>query len=288
MYYNKSLKQEIVKYYQNTCNLDKIKNKFHISSNWIKILFNEKESNSILKTNLTNFNYNVKVLSISIRQYMLLSIITYILNTKVILIFNKVVEVFKLLTYLIQNNITYRIRQKAKTCPIRLKLRKIIGYIKFKSFEVFIEAFIIKVFNISYNIKINNIILQKGLFFKYNPKIIKKYKKQEVFLFQTLILSILYNNTKILSDYISLIIKLDKNHLKTLRKFVIAIEQVFFSNIIKINGFQMRLNGKLSGKMRKSKYHYKIGKMQLQTLQTKLNFSYNVSFTKFGTISIKI
>lgn len=39
--------------------------------------------------------------------------------------------------------------------------------------------------------------------------------------------------------------------------------------------------------MRKSKYIYKIGKVQLQTL--KLIFDYNLylSFTKFGIISIK-
>ena len=40
--------------------------------------------------------------------------------------------------------------------------------------------------------------------------------------------------------------------------------------------------------MRKSKYHYKLGKVQLQTLKSSLNYSLGLSYTKFGIISIKI
>jgi ribosomal protein S3 len=39
--------------------------------------------------------------------------------------------------------------------------------------------------------------------------------------------------------------------------------------------------------MRKSKYHYSIGKVQLLTFKTFLNYSISISYTKFGIISTK-
>jgi ribosomal protein S3 len=56
---------------------------------------------------------------------------------------------------------------------------------------------------------------------------------------------------------------------------------------ISLWGIQLRVAGKLDGRMRKSKYHYNIGKVQLQTLKTFLNYSISISYTKFGIISIK-
>jgi len=51
---------------------------------------------------------------------------------------------------------------------------------------------------------------------------------------------------------------------------------------------QLRLTGKLSGKMRKSKYGYRIGKVQLHTIDSKVIYSSDLSYTKFGIISIKL
>jgi len=56
---------------------------------------------------------------------------------------------------------------------------------------------------------------------------------------------------------------------------------------ISLWGIQLRVAGKLDGRMRKSKYHYNIGKVQLQTFKTFLNYSMSISYTKFGIISIK-
>jgi ribosomal protein S3 len=101
------------------------------------------------------------------------------------------------------------------------------------------------------------------------------------------VVAILYNNAGIISDYLSVIISSDTNHKRSLKKFITIFEIFFFSNLLQLTGFQLRLNGKLNGKMRKSKYHYKVGKVQLQTLKILLNFSLAISYTKFGTISIK-
>ena len=54
------------------------------------------------------------------------------------------------------------------------------------------------------------------------------------------------------------------------------------------NGFQLRVTGKLNGRMRKSKYQYSIGKVSLQTLQSIISYSMTVSYTKFGLLSNKV
>jgi ribosomal protein S3 len=56
---------------------------------------------------------------------------------------------------------------------------------------------------------------------------------------------------------------------------------------ISLLGIQLRVSGKLDGRMRRSKYHYNVGKVQLQTLKIFLNYSLSISYTKYGIISIK-
>jgi len=62
----------------------------------------------------------------------------------------------------------------------------------------------------------------------------------------------------------------------------------FFRGVIHFLGLQLRLTGKLGGKMRKSKYHYKLGKVCLQVLNIIVSYSLSYSYSKFGVISVKI
>ena len=95
------------------------------------------------------------------------------------------------------------------------------------------------------------------------------------------------NNTQIFSDYIAFNLKKNKNHKKFLRQIILIIEKFWKIRKISLRGIQLRVTGKIDGRMRKSKYHYSIGKVQLQSLQTNLNYSISLSYTKFGVISIK-
>lgn len=211
-------------------------------------------------------------------------IIKYIKNYNYLTL-NKIFLTMKLLIFLYKNiKINFK-RLIFNKVFYRVKLRKILGLVKFKFFEIYLENIIYKFYSIFYKIYINNIYIQKGLYLRY--KINLKYKYNNWLIFQTLLISIIYNSTKIISDYIANMIALEKNHNKVLKTFVSLIEQMFFLNIVKLVGFQLRLNGKLAGKMRKSKYHYKIGLIQRQTLYYKLNYSLVISYTKFGSISVK-
>jgi len=137
------------------------------------------------------------------------------------------------------------------------------------------------------NVKLNNVFLQKGL-----PRISffgnQTIKPDFRFKFFTIFLSIVYNNSLILATYLAEMIKNGKQHRKNLQTFTDFFERVFFSCVIFLSGFQLRVTGKLGGKLRKSKYHYKLGKVKLQTFKHFLSYSLVPSFTKFGVISIKV
>jgi ribosomal protein S3 len=63
---------------------------------------------------------------------------------------------------------------------------------------------------------------------------------------------------------------------------------LFLSNILKIKGLRVRIAGKLNGKMRRSKYSYQLGKVELQSLVCYLTYSISLSYTKFGVIATKV
>ena len=179
----------------------------------------------------------------------------------------------------------YKTRTKKKK-NYKLKIKKITGLIKLKAFSLYISNLIKKYFFYFFYIKINHVLLQKGIMFKY--KLLNKNHLDSILLFKTLVLSIIYNNTIILGNYLTGIITMAKNHKKTLSEFIFLLDSFYFTNIIKLVGLQLKLNGKLSGKMRTSKYKYKIGKVQLQSLNIKLNYHLGISYTKFGIIGVKV
>jgi ribosomal protein S3 len=103
-----------------------------------------------------------------------------------------------------------------------------------------------------------------------------------------LFLSSIYNNTKIFSSFVALQLKKNKNHKKVLRKITLIIEIFWKNKNTNLRGMQFRVTGKLNGSMRKSKYHYSIGKVQLQSFNTFLDYSFSISYTKFGILSTKL
>jgi len=48
------------------------------------------------------------------------------------------------------------------------------------------------------------------------------------------------------------------------------------------------VTGKLNGKMRKKNYCFKLGRLPMQRIDLNLDHFKSLSFTKFGTISIKV
>ena len=168
-----------------------------------------------------------------------------------------------------------------------LLLRKINGLLKVALVAKVLQHTLFFLINKSIQIKINNIWLHKGvprvpLFGDTIKQIVFRYN------FFTLYLSLVYKNSQLLAEYLSECIKKDKQHRKILQKCTDSIEKIFFSKLLFLSGMQIRVTGKLGGKMRRSKYHYKLGTVQLQTLKHFVSYSCLPVYTKFGLISIKV
>jgi hypothetical protein len=166
-------------------------------------------------------------------------------------------------------------------------LRKINGFLKSKVITKGLENLIFKLRSKKVNIKLTNIYLAKG-FFRV-PFFGKQIINPEFrFRFFTIFLAIAYTNSYLLTEYIAGFIKKGKQHRKNLQVFTNFFERIFYPRLLTLSGFQLRVSGKLGGKLRKSRYQYRVGKVQLQTFKSFLSYSFTVSYTKFGVISIKV
>jgi small subunit ribosomal protein S3 len=55
-----------------------------------------------------------------------------------------------------------------------------------------------------------------------------------------------------------------------------------------INGMKVLIKGRLNGRPRSSSKLLQVGKVSLQTLDAKINYSQSVAFSQHGTFGIKV
>jgi hypothetical protein len=283
------LKKQLLLDYQRTLNLKKTRENFGLDLSTIRWLLMDTIQH---KTRLRK-----KIETKSIRVLLILFFKKYLLKTffDTLLLLQRVaatsvfdVKLIGLYALVVSLDNNRRARNVLITTSVFYKkgLRKTNGFLTLKLLSLQLEH----AFHWSgvgfWKVSITNAFLTKGLFLRFNKS---KLYSREVYriAFQTILLSLVYRNTKVLSDYLVDLIKKNKQHHKTLRTFVSGIERFFFSNTLKLLGLQLRVTGKLGGRMRKSKYHYSLGKVQLQTIRMGVSYTLGVSYTKFGVISIK-
>jgi hypothetical protein len=276
----KSLKYLIKKHFKKVKCLKRVVLKFGLSPQIIKQFIVDKKNKQIALKNSRLF-YHFDLFNLLFCKYFLLSVVNK--NNYNRAFFNKLPIVLKLLLNLQKKSFYFKKIQKKNN--FATKLRRVCGLVKIKLLSVSIENIIFKNFKYFFCIKLAAIFSQKGLVLK--NQISEKYKKQK-YVIHTIILSVFYMNTTLISDHLSFLLGTVKQHKKILKDFVDILENLFFLNVIKLRGFQLRVSGKLGGKMRKSKYHYKLGKVQLGSLNYCLNYNLGLSYTKFGVISVKI
>jgi len=158
--------------------------------------------------------------------------------------------------------------------------------IKYKLVSIQLENVLYKVLQKSYIVNVQNILLQTQTFLAMTKT--AQYKKEKVQISYVWLLASLFLKGQLVVDFLAIRLRLGTNHRGVLYKLVEVLQQLFYSNSLNLLGIQLRVSGKLGGKMRRSKYHYKLGKVQLQTLKQSVSYSYGVSYTKFGVLSIKL
>jgi len=204
-----------------------------------------------------------------------------------VLRYNVFIFLFKGLSFCIKHKDYIKTSAIIPKVNRKKKLRKISGFVSIRVFQLSLENIICYTCKRFLSVSIHNIFLSKGL--HVQQKLGVKMRKQKFrSLFYLVLMSALFNQSKIIALYLAVSIKTTKNHLVVLRSFIDLVEFFFFKRILRFLGFQLRLTGKLGGKMRRSKFHYKLGKVCLQTISIGLSYSTVLSYTKFGVISIKV
>jgi len=275
---SKIFKHNIFKYYRLVKNIKLLSEKFSLNYNYIRSIlkimkiFNKKKAKKLVV-----WNFNLFVLFL--KKWKLNLIVKTLLDVR----FFSWLSINKILFICLSQKI---LKQDSYSnfnldFSIKTKLQKLNGFIYFKVLSAVIENIFFMHIQKYFFIHFNNIWSNQGWIFTF----FRKDKNR--FLLKLLFLSCIYNNFKMFLENISIQLKRNKNHKKFIRLITSTIELFWKSRRIGLRGIQLRIAGKLNGKMRKSKYHYSIGKVQLQTLATFLNYDMCVSYTKFGILSIK-
>lgn len=284
-FFSNTVNDEIITKYKSKPNLKKIIQKFGISKKQLVLTY---KALSFTKLNLpkdikVQF-YIYKLKQLKLKRLLLLITICMLRQNKLANYVNIEKTIY---TYLYKKsklavNPIYKFNSHRSKYQIELR-KKFNGFIKYKTLSIYLENKVLKTLNAFYKINFINILSKtpKGI-------CIKKPRFDNLHAFYITLLATTYTNSLFLANFLALRLRSSKNHRKILSKFIEVLESSFYSNYIKLVGVQIRVSGKLGGKMRKSKYHYKLGKVQLQTIQQNLNYSYVPSYTKFGVLSVKI
>jgi hypothetical protein len=290
--YNQSViedkfKARLIKYYKKVSNLNSIIQKFGIERSYLTVMltsYNIKKVRKFLyynvKKNILNF-----LLFLAYKRYLVIFLYTYIKITKVL---GKKIKFSLYQIFSFKLNFFILNKKKLNFFFSQfILLRKINGFFKIALISKTLENVIYILTKKEIKLKINNIFLKKG--FVRMPVFGKQLIKSEFrFKFFTVFLSFVYHNSKLIGDYLAKVIAKNKQHRKSLIIFSTFVEKIIFSKVLVLSGFQLRVTGKLGGKMRKSKYHYKLGIVKLQSLKYSLSYNCIPSYTKFGIISIKV
>lgn len=168
------------------------------------------------------------------------------------------------------------------------KQKRLQGILNLKLLQIHIEMIISKIIDINISLELNHIFLSNFLLIR-NTEMISKYRIAKYnTLYMLVTISTLYKVAHLIGKYlVHQLEKIDKHH-RVLRNFTNFLENTHRLKQIYLKGLKIYVTGKLGGKMRKSKYSYKIGNVQLQKLSDSLSYNLCLSYTKFGVIAVKI
>jgi len=273
--FSKKTKQKIFRYFKAIKNVKKLSEKFSISVIFLSTIFKKIK---FLETKLNYINLKLSSINLLYKLKQLQRILKFLISLNS---FNwvKINLFIGNLLQLKNNKISFKSHWNFKITNINFQLQKINGFLYFRILGISIGNILYFFTRKTIKIDISNIWQNQGWTFKFLFK--------DKFIFKLLFLSCFFKNTKLFSEFIALQLQKNKNHKKILRKITLIIENFWKNYIVNLIGIQLRITGKLNGSMRKSKYHYDIGKVQLQTLKIILSYSLSFSYTKFGIISTK-
>lgn len=188
-----------------------------------------------------------------------------------------------------------------KLSYIYLPLRQKFKYLKFDYFENLIVNVLKNFFNKKIKINVIFIFLNKSyinfikkselLLFK---KIIFKLRRYSNLIFFKESLNILlisiknYQNSSLLSNYLSYYFGMLKSHNFLLNFIKHSLNLLINSKISTLKGLKIMISGRINGKPRGTIRVLQIGKISLQSLESKIGYSKSVAYSLNGTLGIKV
>lgn len=281
------LQRQIIKFYHKVLNIQSVVQRFGLCERYVIYFLRTMGIVRVVIRNqsLKTSKYPVSLLCFKKHNILLFYITIY----KWILCINfvKFCNFIKLLWDSFNDCLTSFGRQLKKKIILNVKLKKISGLVVFNLLSVYLENVIFFLLGCFLSVRVSNALLLSGCYLEIGRS--NKFIKQDFrYSFYTIFLSMLYGNSKLVADYLSVSIKKQKNHFKVLKFFTELLTFYFVRNLFATKGIQIRVTGKLGGKMRRSKFHYKIGKVQLHTFKVALSYTMSLSYTKFGVLSVKV
>lgn len=180
----------------------------------------------------------------------------------------------------------FSIGKRDYTYPVNIKN---LYSLYFKIEQIRLESMLSLFFGSSFNIRLHN-VFNSPLYFDFIqlPAFINTKKYSEF----TTIEFILYLSCKlrmisIFTRYLAKSLALEKRHRKVLWAAVNAVKLLSIKLPL-FKGIRIYVKGKLNGKMRRKTYSFKFGRLALHQISSSLDYFKATSFTKFGTLSVKV
>lgn len=284
----KVVQQNIFKFYKKVNNYYQVMEKFGLTKKEILVLlksFGIKEFRSKNK-NLKNISFFTAISNIMYRKYYLWRLKNQLLLFNLILV--KLYNTDKLfISIFMKNKVQFLKNIKKQQIRYLNQIRyNLHGKFLLKLLSIKIESLLLWKAKIATKVELKNILIEKGLIFELKQK--KLWKKKEFFLTYLVVLGLFYFNSSVIAIKIADLIQKTKKHFVQIRLVLKEIEQQFFVLKNPTKGVRIWVTGKLGGKMRKSKFGFLLGKVQLQRFKNKVSFTKVFSFTKYGIISVKV
>lgn len=174
----------------------------------------------------------------------------------------------------------------------KLRLKMYRGFLIFKILSLKLRSIISMYYKFYPLIQISNFIYS-SLTYKINNinifefKRLKLWHKGDFFL---IFISFMFFTGIYLLIYLSLFIKKinKKMHYKYVFSYLGLIKKLFLKQLIPLLGFKFKIMGRLGGSLRKKCILYKIGRINLFSLNCKINYTNELIVTKYGVMGLKL
>lgn len=268
---------------------------------------------------ITNYFF----LDLEIKKFITIFFNNYKIFVRNIKIFNSENILTLFISYYISNELLFFIKNSLKNLEISLHQSKknfkqktikrfwILKYLKKKKTkdnEFLLFCFIHKItetLKLYTKLKKINIISQnvnKGLSVDLSKKNqltsfkkliiqLRKYSRSTFYKeFINLLITVLKtkNSSKLISIYLAELFGKIKRHNFFLNFLKRSLILFIYSSLSNIKGIKILIKGRLNGKPRSRGRLLQIGKVSLQTLDSKVDYSYSTAFSSFGTFGIKV